>query len=475
MKILLPCCIGVMSYGAVKDHLINWCLNLLPQKDIDIRIILPKDVYQEALNDNTFINQYKTICFDENDFQYVFPNCKFSIFYHKSRMLKDLNIYEKKRLFEVISSKLDKWIPDIILTAGWNSSTILSELYPKALCLNQENALFSRPPYKRSLCYDVFHNFSIFPNHFLKEIKEFKISSQENEKVEKFKFSLRELIEQKSPISQKVKEIKSKFRKTVLLPLVDEWFQTYLQEDFITIYDFLEYVFQNIPSDVGVFVTEPDRGGILKGKTLEYFQKYPNFIFLQETNTKNGFSANSLHYLYHVDAIFGTPSKTALNALIYDKPVISLDKSFHDWIADSKNILDLNKILNKPCRNKNNMLYWYLTHYTVFETNYYTEGWLYNYLSEKLEKFRKDGITFDLYNQINSFDEISSYILKNVLTHYTINQNRLKELQELFCKQNRRFVYAKYIKARILSHITFGKKKKHYKMKKKKYKQLLKG
>ncbi len=478
MKILLNlyCVPGLINaISAIYDHLFNWCINLLPADQIDLKIICSDSVIQDDEASKGLLKQYNPIVLTQQDFDYIFSDSHLSVIQKMSIFaLNKLNPFQQKRLDEFLSKNLKDWEPDIILSWAWQSSKPFAHLYPHALCLNQDNALFSRPPYKRSLCYDVFHNFCIFPNYFIKNVHKFKISKYQNLKVEEFKFMLREMIEKTSPVSERIKKEKARFRKTLLLPLVNESFNTYLQEKYTSNYDFLEYVFQNIPSDIGIFVTEPDQGEFLKGKTLEHFQQYPNFIFLSETNVKNGFSANSLHYLYHVDGILGTPSKTALNGLIYDKPVISLDRNFHDWMVDSKDITKVDKILSKKYKNKNNLLYWYLTHYAVFEKNYYTKGWLFDYLNNKLNIFRKQGITFDLYNKINDFNDISMYILSSVAEHYKIEFNEVElELEKFGIKFKKSLKFGYYV-SRILSHLTFGEKGKYYQQEKAHYRQLLK-
>lgn len=135
-------------------------------------------------------------------------------------------------------------------------------------------------------------------------------------------------------------------------------------------------------------------------------------------------------------------SKTGLMALFWDKPVLSLVKTYNDWFKDGQGIEDLEKVLNQPKKNKNNILYWYLTHYIIFEKDFYKEDFLYNYLKEKFEEYKNEGITFEFFNKVNDIDDITKYTINFIKDYYVnIRKEKLKK-----CIENIKQIFVKSLK-----------------------------
>ncbi|MBR1908003.1 hypothetical protein IJ818_03605 [bacterium] len=129
-------------------------------------------------------------------------------------------------------------------------------------------------------------------------------------------------------------------------------------------------------------------------------------------------------------------------ALFWDKPVLSLVKTYNDWFKDGQGIEDLEKVLNQPKKNKNNILYWYLTHYIIFEKDFYKEDFLYNYLKEKFEEYKNEGITFEFFNKVNDIDDITKYTINFIKDYYVnIRKEKLKK-----CIENIKQIFVKSLK-----------------------------
>lgn len=451
MKILL----FTYDYGIdrIYNHFYNWLIKNLPEDKIDVKLIVNQDVYNLIINNAAFKNLHPIVLTSEN-FNNIFQNNNLSIPEQLKIIYKNEFTNEQSlRLRNFLKINLKDWEPDIILTTGNESAYyIFKNIYPTSLCLAQENAIFSRYPFMRTMLYDPY---SAIINNFYKKyvdkIKKYEISNKKNAQIEHFKKNLQTIIEKNSPISSTLKELKIKFNKLVLLPLVGDVANTFLSNEiyYNKDFDLVEYIMQNIPPDIGVIITEHDQGGIMHGETLEYFRnKYPNFIFIQNTITpQEKFRANSLHYYAHVDAVINTISKTGLTAVLWDKPIISMAKGYNDWIKDMDRLDDQNRlteVLNMGKSVKNNVLCWYFETYAIFEKDFYKKDFLWDYLNTKLEKYRKNGITFEYFEKINDLNDIFLYII-----------NYVKKYPSIFQKLNRQRI-------RLLSHITTGKAKEHY-------------
>ena len=331
---------------------------------------------------------------------------------YKKLYIDGLNQFEQARLNQIVKEKLGDWTPDIIISQGWEvCSKILQNLYPKTLCLNQENAFSSRPPFPRALAYDYDGPFFNFMTRFPKQVKAFKISKADDFLINQFKSELQRILIDNSVYPPELMQFKKKFKKLILFPLVSTYHDSFFPNlPYSNDFDLLEFVFSKVPSDIGVVVSEHPAGGILSDETLMYFQKkYPNFM------KGTGLSIN---YFPYVDAVLNTTSKTGLFSLLWDIPLISLAPKINDFLYDIDNLDDINKLWKMPIKNKNNILCWYFTHYTIFIKDFSKENFLYSFLEDSITRFKKEGITFNFYNKINDLEEILNYIISSVVSFY---------------------------------------------------------
>ncbi len=455
MKILILNCFD-KPISTLNDHLIKWSLKNIPQENIDIKSFLSEEICNE--NAKTHILDFlNPILLSKAELDSIFENKTLTDRQKYTKMyINGLAENEKELFQQIIKNKLGDWEPDIILGHAWETpSIILQNLYPRALCLSQENAIFCRPPFPRTLAYDPFGTLDTFFNRFAEQIKSLKISKNENKIIENFKKNLRELINKNSPITKELKQYKKHFKKTILCPLVgsdagERFGLAYYKNDF----DLLEYIFKALPSDIGVFVTEHDATGILKGETLEYFRnKYPNFIFLDKTNIK-GYSSNSLFYFDAVDAVMNTTSKTGFTALLWDKPIISLAYKYNDLIKDIDGVENIEQLWKKPIKNKNNILCWYFSNYATTAQDAMKTDFLLKFFEKKLMTFRTNGITFEFFDKVNDLEKTLDFILCNATKYY---------------EKNKKADFFEFGRTTVLYYCSKGEIKEHYKQKLKNY------
>ena len=53
------------------------------------------------------------------------------------------------------------------------------------------------------------------------------------------------------------------------------------------------------------------------------------------------------------------------------------------------------------------MIYWLMTHFTVTEDRFDDATWYFSYFRDKLEAFRRDGMSFGLFGEVKSFDVVA--------------------------------------------------------------------
>lgn len=434
MNILLTIFCNTVPLQAYYDHLYKWFTEQLQNDNkINVKFLMIENYFKQN-EEKHLLDNINPVKLENSNLNYIFNTSNFEELYYKIHC-SGINENEKQRLKEIYQKKFSNWLPDIIVSLGYESaSKIWHDIFPKALCLTQENAIFSRTPFKRTLSYDPYNSVPYnYLVRFSEQIKSFKITEEQNIKIEKLKKSIVSIINKHSEIDDEMFfYYKQKFDKFVLLPLIgNKYIELFKDCIYENEFEVVEQVLKNTPSNVGVFVTQHDSFASLKQEDIKYFsEKYSNFICLKKTNVR-GYSNNSLQYFKYIDAVFNITSKTAFMALIWNKPVLSLSKTYNKWYQDGLGMEDINKVFNISYKNKNNILYWYLTRYVMFEQDFYKKNFIYDYLNNKLNKYRKDGINFEFFEEINSVDKIFDYIIKSIIEYYdTQKRNNIERTEE---------------------------------------------
>lgn len=419
MKILLyaePTLLFSVDPLMIHVHFYRWLAKeLLYHHDIEIKTIVSELAVKQN-EKNHLLDILHPISFKTQYLQQLFPQA------HSVRemFLKVFNEAFSKRqhsLFQRIIKQLlpTHWEPDIVVTFPIHNG-LLKHVFPNALHFVEENAIFSRPPFCRTLRFDPIHYLNGFLNKYENEIRNFKISPEQKQKLELFKSQLRQLIDKHNPLKKELQTLKKKFHHLVLCPIPTDnsYKETYYDDQYL----YLLHLLRKIPTDIGLIITFHDSvSSQLNATVIRQLQKiYPNLIWHPVSD--NSFISQSLMYFNYVDAIINMHTMTGTQALLWDVKVISLDKRYSKWFCDKQDLDNLNEFLTQPRADKSSLLYWYLTHFTVFEQNCNTPGWYYNFFKTKLAAFRAHGITFDLYQPQNDFDTLSTYILDYVKDYY---------------------------------------------------------
>lgn len=429
------------SIDLIYTHLYKWLgENIINSHNCEIKTIVSEPaLYQKtygkifdkmnfvALNDDEILSIFKR--------GITFGEIRLKIFHSR------LTETEESNYINLVKSKIGLFNPDVIITFPTHNN-YLNKAFPHSLVLNNENGIFSRPPFMRTLRYEPFNYINNFPNIFYEDIKAYKISNEINEKVENFKRKLVEIIDKHNPYNKILKDLKKKYQSLILLPLITDngYEESYSNDEYIYLLDTLK----SVPKDIGIIITKHDfTKGKINKKVLDYLKhKYPNIIDIN-CSEYNSYGSASIHFYKYVDAIINCMTSTGLQATLWDTKIIANDKKYSHWFSDYIGLDNIKEKLHAPKTSKNNMLYWYLTHYIVYEKHFNEPNWYYNYFKTKLDKYKKEGITFNFFEQIEDFDEIANYILdyvkiyyKSVETSTQTQKPRTNFIQKVFSVKN---------------------------------------
>ncbi|MDR2436661.1 MAG: hypothetical protein LBD17_01120 [Endomicrobium sp.] len=437
MKILLfqemSCCTSFLASVAY-NHFYRWLIEpmLKDGQDVEVKTLLPESAYWHNQKHHNLDNLNIIPVFDNEYLDLFSENLTFGEI-EKKIYENDLSIEEKNNYKNLIFKKTGSdWKPDIIIShmpPELSGVAILSDIFPDALAMGTDNGVFSRPPFMRSLFYAPYSPTGPFMFRYKEEINDFKLSVKQNEIIEELKQSIVKIVDANTPDQYKEfsKNIRNKFDKVVLLPM---YIQRPSREDNVLCF---KRVMEKIPKNIGVIFTSHDDLGYddLNLKIRMYYQQsYKNlFYYFEEDNL---FKSSSLPFFHQVDAVINNNTLTGLQACIWGKKIISMESPNNSaYFSDKIGLDNIEDFLDTTARNKNRMLYWYLTHYIILEKRLNDGKWLFKYFQEKLEHFKKNGITFDFYGQNEDISELSQYILNYIKDYYRNSSKPIKNKYQI--------------------------------------------
>lgn len=299
------------------------------------------------------------------------------------------------------------FVPDIIIT--FTPAPFLRKAFPDSLILHHEVSFLSEPPYPWVPYLDplgMYFGHSSFMNKFRNEIKEIPFTTAQLDYLSKFKGTCQSIIRNKSPYDGLLNPQKEKFDHLVLLPLVGVnhyGFHGPCKLNIKNEYQFLVHILEQIPQNIGVVVTYPPQLlNPCSNETIAFLERqYPHFIYHEDFGKYLGVSQYLLAY---VDMVVGLGSSICFQTLLWDKKFLDLGDM--DFIADASDLDAVEEVLKRDRQNKDNILYWMLTRYTIQKSYLYNPEWLSKFFINSLDKFRNGGITFDFFEPIDSDEKI---------------------------------------------------------------------
>lgn len=328
--------------------------------------------------------------------------------------------------------------PDIIIT--FTPVPYLKKAFPDALILHHEVSFFSESPYPWVPYFDpsgMYFGRSSFLNKFQNDIKRVSLTAVQQELLNNFKKECQTVIKEKSPYAKILGPVKEKFDRLVLLPLVGDrhyGFEGPCKLNIKNEYQYLVHILEQIPQNIGVVVTYPPQLlNPYNNETIAFLEKqYPHFIYHEEFEKYCGVSQYLLAY---VDMVVGLGTSICFQTLLWGNKFLDLGDM--DIIADSSDLNAIDEVLKREHQNKDNILYWMLTRYAIQKCYLYDPEWLSRFFVSSLDKFRKEGITFDFYEPIDSDEKIFENLMKGVVKdiprlNSLISYNSLKKFYDDF-------------------------------------------
>lgn len=426
---------NIPSLQLTRDYLWNMCgKSLSMNENVELKFVISEETYYQNIITPVkgFLDDKNYIILRGEELISIFEEGTSLLKIRQKIFLNRLSKEEEEKYKEYLYNKIMPFNPDVIILFPTHNKYI-NKLFPNAMVVNNENGMFSsRKPFMRTLRYEPFEYINNFTNVFANEINRFPITQDMSDKVDKFRKEIIDIIDSNNPYKNKLIELKKQYKYLVLLPIItDNIYKESFQDDE---YTYVLNVLKRLPKDIGVIVTKHDfTNGMINERVIKFLQqKYANLISF-DCHKFVSFGAPSLHFYKYVDAVINCMTGTGLLGTLWDTRIIANDKLYSHWFSDFVGLDNIENKLSSPIKNKNNMLYWYLTHFIVFEKHFNEPNWYYNYFKNKLEKFRKDGITFELFEQIEDFDDISQYIINYVKNQYQQKQpKKITFLQKIF-------------------------------------------
>lgn len=312
----------------------------------------------------------------------------------------------------MMQRKFSEFLPDVIIT--FSPAPFFTKAFPSALLLHMELSIFSRPPYPSTWYFDpVGMLASSFIRSFEQEISGYSLNPEERRMVFDFKSECKSLIREKSPFKNILQEEKQKFRYLVLLPLQFSGFYGFDGNSrFKSQYEYITFVLEKTPQSIGVIVTtHPDYSDLDYDVVKFLRKKYPHFIFHEEFED---YYASSQFILADVDGVITVSSSMGLQAMLHDKKIITLGKCFTPGTSDTDDLSSIGKILGEEKRDRDSLLFWMLTRYSISESFIRDPEWIDAFVRRSLRRFRETGVDSNFYDAQDASSQIFSQLTEKL-------------------------------------------------------------
>jgi GT2 family glycosyltransferase len=299
---------------------------------------------------------------------------------------------------QLLGRVLNGFTPSVVVT--FTKAPFLQALYPNATILHFEYSLLSRPPFGRSWYLDPTGpgGAAYIDAHWPRIADSVCLAGSPGHLLRDFKAVVRATIVKADPFSVRMHEARQRFEHLCLLPLQ---FSGYAAFDgrthFTTQYDYLIHVIDQMPADIGVVVTTHPEYPVLDEESIAYLTgAYPNFVY---DSSFDEYDAASQYLIRHVDAVITVSSSVGLQTLLWGNKLISLGSGFLEVMADATSLVAIRDLLKQPPTDKDPLLYWLLTHYSIPAAYLFDANWLSAFLQRAVSAGQREPHQF--YQQID--------------------------------------------------------------------------
>ena len=395
------------SVTVLRDHLFNFCGKALQASgQVEMKAVVSEIAGWQATDG---IDGIELLPMRIEELRDLFPDCKSLDAMQRAFFCDGLDGRQLARLEGWLKNRLGDWQPDIVIAFPTQTAP-LRKIFPAALCLTMENGIFSRHPGPRMLRFEPVDFMNGFLNRYRAEIWNYPITEENRVAVERFRRQLTEALSRVCPYKKELEQLRTQFAHLVLCPVPAGNFygEAAFDDQFVWLADLMG----RIPKEIGVIVTFHDNvSAQLNAKTIRFFQsRYKNLLVFDP----KGLLAGSAVFFPFVDAILNCETMTGAQGMLVCPRIVSLDKTYSGWMADATGADSLADVLARPVADRVPLVYWYLTHFTVGENRFDDPTWYLGYFQGLLERYRANGITFDLFVENESFETVAGVVMNAI-------------------------------------------------------------
>ncbi|SPD67961.1 conserved protein of unknown function (plasmid) [Cupriavidus taiwanensis] len=314
---------------------------------------------------------------------------------------------------DLVRKKVGGFEPDVILSYE-SSCSFLSAAFPSAIIINEMFGAFSRAPFPSLATLDCRGLFSESTQVAIADyLASIDLSNDERRILRDFRRLCTKAIAQNFPFKRFVDDLHSRFDAVVLLACqIDGYFAYDRFANHGDQYSMVRYVLQNLPSNVGVVVTEHGYRRQIDAEKVQILKnEYPNFVYFENESNIPGVSQFLAPY---VDGVASVSSSLAYQAALWQKPYYSLGRSQVDVFSCDRDIkLFAARVLKHEAVNFDALLYGIIAHLNFSYRSQIFNGSVYLNILRKFWNAGRTGSLDEVFCSRKSPDEMRAILLED--------------------------------------------------------------
>jgi predicted HAD superfamily hydrolase len=267
---------------------------------------------------------------------------------------------------EVLSALGSFGVPDIVI-ASESPATPMRLAFPNCVVLSESWGIFSRQPFPLIVGYDpcgLYGSSAIA--RYADDIKAFSLDNLGRSAIDKLRSRMALALAEHDPVGSIIEKLRPEYKKLLLFPLQTDGQYGLLHATGLERYsDAVERVLETIPASIGLLVTlDPERCEPLDADEIAALQRrFPNLLHVPALDRVPMAASFALPY---IDGVVTVSSNLAFQAALFRIPVFTIGHS-HTAIVSCGGIDAAAETLSaSPLIDRDNVLYWVLTHHNVF-------------------------------------------------------------------------------------------------------------
>lgn len=394
----------LFRYATLRSHILPEIKGLVGYAEgLDVKIIISKSVYDEALRNELSFENIDCLVVDENKFNLLTKDTnQVSVeIYHNTLDLINQNVI-KNIIKGVIPPGFE---PDVIISYE-APSQYLKEIFPSSLLLNSMFGIFSRAPFPAYGLLDPcgLYEYS-YQYQYADKIKERKLQKVEKEVVQELRTQTAKALASYHPFKRYLSSLMERYSKLVVLACqVDDYFSYSGCASYKNQYEMIVDVMEQAPNDVGVIITGHGYKQPITDEQINFLsEQYNNFIYCDE----GSIPTVTQFILPYMDGALSVSSSIGYQAALWHIPYFGLGCSQIDIVRTHNEMSSFFNDVNKSRKfDRDNIIYDLISRVHFSHKNDIFDGEsYYNILNSFFEK-HKSGIHYSEYFSVEKVPEV---------------------------------------------------------------------